>query len=831
MTSFSQNTYKKLFCIFWFLVFHSISTYAQRPQGSGNGQGGNFNLPEGKALLVGKIVDSKTQSPLQFTSISIFSDKDKKLVSGGISDENGRFKIEVDYGQYFITIDFMGYQQFKSKVVVVSKENPIGKLNKIQIEQNTDVLGEVEIKAEKQMFENKIDSKTFNVSKDITMQSKSALEALEQIPSVSVDIDGNISLRGNGNIKILIDDRPIVVSAENQADLLEQIQADNIESIDIITNPSAKYDPEGMGGIINIKLKKSQPNGKNLNVTVSSDFIREHGVNVSGGVRTKKVNVYGTYGFKYNKFNYERESHQSYLFGDTVYYLDQHSEGGRSNLNHMGTAGFDYQINSKNSIGIETLISAGNKDKANPYTYKFRNENKDLVSSSYRDNTNLNEQYKFDVQLRYKHKFEKPRQTLDLNLSRVQNFRDDRSDFFETTRYPTIGDTLDIEKNNERQASEIYNYTLNHFYPLKGSQSIEMGLDGRMQFINNSIDVLGYDFTNQGFISDPFLSSQFDYFDQYHSVYGLYKNTISKLDFQLGLRLEYSQYQFNLPENQNTTSSRELLNYYPSAHLLYHWNDDTEIGASYSKRVNRPDIRELNPIHDYSDAYNYRVGNPNLNPENIHSTEINFSKRWSNLRFMPALYYKYISDVIKRIKTMDSSGISVVSFENLDYGSSYGTEIIVAYKPVKWLDVNASGNLGYSILKDKTDESLSNESFEWSSKLNAFIILPFEFKLQISYQYRGKSVTPQGYIEPMYWVDFGLRKNFWKDKATFSLRASDVLRTRAFKIHAEDINYTTDLRFQRYHAFIVASFSYQIGANERKKNRERESDGGEDMGL
>lgn len=815
-----------------FILNSANIVFAQNYKSGNRSKNSTEKLSKGKGLIIGKVIENDSQNALQFASISIINIENEKIITGGITNAEGMFKIEAPYGKYYVLVDFMGFLEAKSNKIEISKNNRIAKVGRILIKPDSDIIGEVEVKAEKELFVNKIDSKTFNVSKDITMQSKSALEALESIPSVGVDMDGNISLRGNGNVRILINDRPIVVTAENQAALLEQIQADNIESIDVITNPSAKYNPDGMGGIINIQLKKSQPNGKNFAVTASSDFIREYGANVSAGIKTKKINLYGTYGYKHNKWNYERESYQKNIFSDTTNYMRQTSEGGRINDSHMGTFGLDYYINKKNTIGLEALISYANKDKAMPFEYIFLDENEELIEATNRDNKEDITQTKYDVQANFKHKFNNPKHYINANISLTQNSHIEDADYLEKSVYPIVNDTLSIENNKQDNKSLISRYKINHFYPINKNSSIESGLDGELRNIDNSIIASYTDINSSKNILDTNKTSQFNYFDQTHAIYSLFKSSISKFTYQIGLRLEYSDYSFKLSSNEIDNTNKSRFNYYPSVHLNYKLNESTELGGSYSKRVNRPSVRQLNPLHDYADPYNYRVGNPDLDPENIHSTEISLSKRWEKFTLMPAIYYKYIDNAIKRIKTRDDNGIGVVTYMNLDYGSSYGTELIANYKPIKWLDLNGSANVGYKKMQDKTDGSLSNEDFAWSSKLISSFKLPFGFKFQASYYYYGERVIPQGYISPMQWLDLGLRKSFWENKATLSIRASDILRTREFNIHIDTDEYVSDLHFQRYPTYVLVSFTYQVGKKVRKKQKRRSSGGGgDDIGM
>lgn len=811
------------------LLISPLYTQAQRGQGRQQGQM-DLELAKGKGMLVGKVVDSESGELLQFASISIHRTDNSKIVTGGITDVNGRFKIQVDYGSYYAVIEFMGYHNLKIPAFTIDQDNRIHRLKQVSIEPNSDVIDEVQVKAEKELFENKIDSKTFNVSKDITMKSKSALEALEQIPSVSVDIDGNISLRGNGNIRILINDRPIVVTAENQSALLEQIQADNIESIDVITNPSAKYNPEGMGGIINIQLKKDQPTGKNLSVTVSSDFNREAGANISGGIRTKKLNLYGTYGYKHNKWNFKRKSNQENIYADTTFFMNQISEGGRTNDSHMGTFGFDYKLSKQTSFGVEALISYADKLKDLPFSYNFLDENEVLVRQTERDNIEDIQRMKLDLQANFKHQFKKKKHYIEASVSHSINQHDEDANYFEYSNLPVFIDSVSLENNLQKDISDISNYRVNYNYPLSKNSSIETGLDGTYRNIDNTIDVLDFDKSEMNYLKNTLKSSTFKYSDQTHAIYSLYKSKYNKLSYQLGLRLEYSNFNFDLV-NEETKTDNIKFNYYPSLHLQYEINESSDFGASYSKRVNRPRIRQLNPLHDYADPYNYRAGNPDLEPEDIHSAEISYSKKWNKLRIMPAIYYKYIDNAIKRIKTREDS-VNSVTYMNLDFGSSYGSELIASYKFAKWFSLNASANVGYTKIQDKNDGSLSNEDFGWSGKLISNFQLPYDIKLQVSYRYYGERVVPQGYIEPMQWVDLGLRKSFWDNKASISVRASDIFRTREFNIHVQTDEYINDLSFKRYPTYVLVSFTYQIGkAMKKKKRTNRSSDGGDDMGL
>jgi len=790
-------------------------------QGRGMRGEGRPQIPDGKALVVGKVIDKATQDAIQYANISIYDAQKKKIITGGITDEEGRFKIEIPYGKYYALVDFMGFANKKTKEFEASENNRFVRIGKIVLQANANMVGVVEVTAEKELLETKIDRKTFNISKDVSMKSKNALEALEELPSVSVDIDGNISLRGNGNVRILINDRPIVVTAENQAAVLEQIQASNIESIDLITNPSAKYNPEGMGGIINIQLKKSQPAGKNFSATVSSDFYRQHSLNLSAGIRTKKINLYATYGFRKNHFQMERIFNQENIFEDTSFYKNSVALGDRYRGSHMGTVGFDYQWNKQNSIGLEALLSYGNRGKLMPFLYYNLDKNLDSISSSKRNSEEFSNQLKVDYQLRYKHKFAKKKHYLEFTAFYTQNASDAEANYFETEIFPELGDTLDLKNTAKQQKNNIYHYKLNYQYPISSKSTLEAGLDGELRDINDKIDVNDFNFTTQLYESNSLLASSFQYYDQVHAVYGLYRYALSKWTYQLGLRLEYKNYRFDLKDA--SFSLKERYNYYPTLHIQYQVSEASSWSASYSKRVNRPSIWNLNPIRNYTDAYHYRVGNPNLLPENIHATEISYSKRWEKIRIFPAVFYKYVDQVITHIKMRDSNNVDMVTFKNLNYRSSAGTELILNYSPKKWLDINASANFNYSKIEG---EGLSNEDWGWSAKLMSFIKLPYQTRFQISYHYNGERIVPQGYILPMQWLDLGLKKSFGKRKWVLGIRASDILRTRAFNIRVETDQYNSDLHFRRIMPYCIVSLTYQVGKKQKRNYKPSYNSGG-----
>jgi len=790
---------------------------------------GRPQIPEGKALLVGRVVEGNSKEAIQYANISVLSTSGK-VITGGITDEEGKFKIEIPYGTYYAIIDFMGFAKKKTDLFKANEQNRFVKIGMLQLSASANQIGEVEIKAERKLLETKIDRKTFNLSKDISMKSKNALEALEEIPSISVDMDGNISLRGNKNVRILINDRPIVVTAENQAAILEQIQADNIESIDVITNPSAKYNPEGMGGIINIQLKKSQPAGKNFAITTTSDFYQQHSVNLSAGLRTKKINLYGTYGFRDMNSQFERVFKQKMLYGDSSFYRNSNALGERGRTSHMGTISDDYKWNKHNSIGAEALASFANRNHTMPFYYYNLYEIGDTMSSSQRKSIDLSQRLKVDGQLRYKHTFAKKKHYVEATAFYTQNVSDANANYFETSLYPEIGDTLDLSRNTKDQKNKTYHYKVNYQYPISDKTVLEAGLDGELRDVYDDINIENYSLTKKEYENNIFQSSQFQYYDQVHAVYGLYRSSFSKWTYQLGLRLEYSNYYFSI-KDRTTQDLKERFNYYPTLHVRYKLNEKSDWTFSYSKRVNRPWVGALNPIRNYTDAYHYRVGNPNLAPENIHATELAYSKRWNKLRLLPAVFYKYVDQVINRVKTRDSSGMDVVSFQNLDSRSSLGAELIVNYTPLKWIDVNASANANYSKIIGSETQQFSNEGFGWSAKLMTFFKLPYQMKFQFSYHYNGERIIPQGYILPMQWMNLALKKMFFKRKLVLGLRVSDVFRTRAFNIHVNTDQYDSDMHFRRIPPYFVFSLTYQVGKMQKRRPNRSYERGGEGMDL
>jgi hypothetical protein len=784
--------------------------------------------------IQGHVIDSITGKPLEYASVAAFRMRDSMLVSGAITNNKGFFAIpQITPGRYMLRVTFVGYKTTEfGPFMLTAQTDDVMDVGKINMPLSSASLNAVEIIGEKPFVEMNLDKKVVNIEGNVNITGGTAIDVLETVPSVTVDMDGNVSFRGSQNVTILIDGRPANFAGSRKA-VLEQIPASMIESVELITNPSAKFDPEGTSGIINIVLKKRKTQNTSLITSLNANTNMGYSANVAINHGFKKVNVYGSYDFRRDRRIGEGFV-KRYSFSGPVYYQEQISESESYSMGHSLKAGADYFLNSRNTLGFSV--------NANVFSSESESHNKNSEEDIYlsfirnyrNDNTGDNSHRMLNGNVYYTKKFENPKQLLqlDLNLSNgdfISNTYQTRQSYdVDWLLIDTLGAWL------EKIQSESKNYTilgkLDYTHPFGEVAKLETGSHVTIRTLKSDNFYFTGDDTFETLPLDPIRSSNFSFLE---NVFALYSNFSGKFgtnwSYSAGLRFEYAQAD---PKTPTDTMSylNDYYSVYPTAALTRKIRDGEEIQITYGKRVNRPGFHSLSPFIDYSNSPNLRGGNPYLKPEYIHSFEIGYMKLWQKTSLMPSLFYKRTLDLISRYRINYLDSFSLATYRNIASADAFGLEVILNQTVTTWWRFNLSGSLFRTTINgENIDADLTTSDFSYSGNFNSSVKLYKSLDWQVNAMYRGPRIMLQGKRDGMFFVNTGLRYQAIENKLTLSLNLRDIFNTMQFKVFMEDDTFTFDIRRKWQSRVLTVGLTWQLNAKNGSTERSRRRGGDDGM--
>lgn len=807
-----------------------MSQNKQFPEGGG---------PPAIGKIKGVIVDDKNKQAVEFATVALFKLKDSALAGGMVAGSKGDFLLsELPFGRYFLKINFIGYKQFIIDSISIRPKQMEIDLGQIKLKSTSEQLTEVEVTSEKSTIQLGIDRKIFNVEKSIISEGGSASDVLQSIPSISVDIDGNISMRGSGNVVVLIDGKPSGLTGSSRAAILQQIPASSIESIELITNPSAKYDPDGMSGIINVITKKNKLNGFNGSVTVGAGTGDKYNAAATISYRNSKVNVYANYGFRSNNRTGGGNTYRQNFLSDTTFFLRQDFNSLNKSISHNVKGGVDFYLNDKNTIGVSVLYNIGD-DASNEVVNYFEADNNDVTSASYsRDIVTSDTPTNIDYNLNYRKTFTKPKQELifDVTYSDAAGTRNENyTERNYTLKYEPKNTTPFKQKTETVSKNNIITAQLDYVQPLKNNMKWEMGGKTTLRTIGSDFASNMFDYVSKDYFLDTITSNNFVYTEDVYAAYSTLSGNIKKFGYQLGLRAE----QANTTSNLITTEEEFTNNYFklfPSLHLSQKLKKEQELQLSYSRRINRPNTRNLNPFKELSDPYNIRYGNPYLQPEFINSYELSYMKYFPKGVLTATAYFRQTDGVIQRYKIISDSTISYITFINLDKSQSYGLELIIKSDITKWWNITFSANGFQTKIDGGAQADLQNENLSYIVKLLSNMRVWKNFDIQFTANYTGPMATLQGEMKSQFVMDLGLKKEIFKN-ASLSLNITDLTDARRFQIVGNnDPAFYQEMNRKRESRIATLTFNYRFGkmSETRKSRPERQNngfEGGGDMGM
>lgn len=817
---------KKSFTIL-FAVLTSFFLVAQNH----GGRSGMGNSPD-NGLITGKVQEYLTQNPMGYANVALFSMRDSTIATGTVTKMDGTFKLDkIRYGRYYLVANFMGFKRDTISGIVISPRNFAVDVGLIELHSTTEDLQAVEITAEKELIEYQIDKKVINVSQDIMAEGGSAITALENTPSVQVDIDGNVSLRGSSSFTVLVDGRPSVLEG---SDALQQIPASNIETIEIITNPSAKYDPDGVAGIINVVLKEKIEKGFNgvLNASVASD----------NSLRTDFILNY-----RYNKFNFfvgadyndrnrngSRKSINETYTGDTIFFRNSFGDRNRGRVGYGIRGGFDYSLSDRTIIGLQGRtgyyeFNGGRTSYLEEFTDPLSISEYTFAESEMNRSGNYN-----NVTLDFQHKFD----DLGHQIEGMAFYSTrDGDDFDEQKEYETDENWNKLEgdpyfiRTTEIDADEEFRFKIDYTKPIGEEGKFEAGVQARIEEETEIYTFKDWSYTVSEWIEDTLFSNDMDFKRDIYSVYGIYSNMWGSLGYQLGLRGEYTYREIKNRKSEDP-SLIDRWDYFPTIHLSKSFDNQDQLMASYSRRIDRPRGWYLDPFITYMDQFNYRQGNPNLEPEYIDSYEVSYTKRIWESMFTLEGYYRVTKNKITRIRTLQEDGSFMHTFENLNNDFSLGSELMIRTDPAEWLNLTLSGNLyHYRIDGSIADEDVDTESLNWNSRLNAIFKLPKDFRIQLSGYYRGPTVTAQGEREGFLMTNAAIKKNFFNNHLSLTASVRDIFSTARYEFTSTGRSFYTYDYFDREAPIFSLSISWLINNYRREMERNGDGNGSMDMDI
>lgn len=678
--------------------------------------------------LIGTIEDSKSGKPVPYATVAVLSVGEEKILTGTTTDENGYFNLQASSTNVYLEISFIGFE--KKILRDLNLRNGNNNVGTIQLVENAQSLNEVEVTTEKSSVEFKLDKRVFNVGKDISSSGMSAMDVLSNVPSVNVNLEGQVSLRGNAGVQILINGKPSVLS-DDGSNLLGTLTADMIESIEVITNPSAKYEAEGTSGIINIILKKEEKKGFNGSVSVNTGIPDNHSIGVSLNRRTEKFNFFTQFGAGYRSMPSFNENINRNLIDGTSIFSDGTEY--RNEAYYNATLGADYHINDLNVLTLSGRFALEDEDQPSETDFSIYNAENELISNFRRKETTTASNPKYQYDLQYKRQFKNHEDHVLLFSALGSFFGKEQSSVFLNSAI--LDSTADPDQQTETNFYQRdFTYQLDYTNPLTKEISVELGAMYETNDVGNDYAV----FNNIGnvWLVDSNLTNNFEFIQKVLGVYATGAYEGKKWGVKAGLRLENTDLNTMLT-NTNEANESNYTNLFPSLHTSYKISPTFSVQAGYSKRIFRPRLWDLNPFFNIRNNYNIRRGNPNLQPEFADSYELTGIFIFEKVSLNSSIYHLYTTEVVERVSFYEDN-VNISTPVNIGSRNQTGLEINGKYTPAEWWTLNGDFNYGYFSRKG----TFENQNFDfngdkWFARITTRFKLPAGIDLEFSGDYQS----------------------------------------------------------------------------------------------
>ncbi len=768
------------------LLSGGLTIKAQLPGGALPGNFDPSGLPR-DGYLSGTLVDKTTGEGIEFASVALYRQRDSSLVTGSITREQGQFELtELPMGVYFMEIRFVGYRNLRMTRIGLMPGNKVVELRVLKLERSVTQINEVEVVGEKKYMEYQIDRKVINVSSDITAAGGTVVDVLENVPSIQTDIDGNVTLRGSSNFSVLIDGKPSVFEG---SEALQTISASTVEKIEIITNPSAKYDPDGTAGIINVIMKKEKRRGMNGILNTSAGSFGQY----SGD---------GLFNFRFEKFNF--------FTGFDVRGMNMPGSGisnRQTFLNEKNTLTFQADIGSR-GFGRNSLSNYHSFTSPASQERFYKQDNHFDASDRY-----------YTLSFNIDHDFDKKGHELQANVYYSRSIgRDQEALKLSDTdgRWNPVDIPPYMQRSFENDVRDQFRLKLDYIKPVGAKGRFEAGYQLRYDKGDGDYLYDEYDPVSGDWASIPERYNDIVFSRDIQGAYAIYANGFSLFDYQVGMRTEYTDRlldQITLGEQFRV----RRLDFFPSAYILREMKHDQQLQLSYGRRINRPRDFYLDPFPSYIDQVTIRIGNPALEPEFVDSYELNYQKKFQKFSLTAELYYRQTNNMISHTQYVNQDNILIYSVDNIGKDYSFGTEVMANLDMFRWWKLSASGSLfRYGIDGEVEGENVDRVTNTWNTRMNSFISLKWGTRIQLTGSYSAPSIMAQGERSGFFMVNGGIRQDFFKRKLTVNFQARDIFQTMQFAYTARGSNFLNYTERQRKSPSFTLSLSFKINNYTRR---------------
>lgn len=773
--------------------------------------------------VVGRVTDADTKEPLPYATISLFTQQDSTLVTGGITGDAGRFYLEAPEGNFFAVVNFVGYPPKIIGGVNLQATRPTFDLGEISIEAASTSLDEVIVQGEKDFIEMTLDKKIFNVSQDPINAGRTAADILGNLPSVSIDGQGNVNLRGSSNVQILIDGKPSGLLSFNGAEGLRQLQGGMVDRVEIITNPSARYQAEGMAGIINIVLKKEQRRGINGSFDFTAGQPDNFGTAINLNYRRENLNFFINYGILYREIeNPYSTRYQEFYSNDTTFITNQNNISRQTSFSNNIQFGADYFFNESNILTTSFTYRhrTGTRNTDIEYIdFLFNENNAQGITRRYQDEeeTEPNMEYA----LSYERNFGRKDHDLSAILSYLNNWEDSDQLYTEQTfssNGAPSGNPDRLQRSDNYETEKQLLLQADYVHPFGENGKLEAGIRNTLRDITN--DFLVAERNGEEWMPKAGFDNDFYYDENIYAAYLITGNKVRKISYQLGLRGEYTDLTTELLQTKEV-NHREYFNLFPSVHLTYDLPAKNTVQISYSRRLHRPTYNDLTPFFTFLDERNFVSGNPDLNPEYTHAFELGHIKHFGAGSVSSALYYRRTNDNIERIREMNENGYATTRPFNLVEEDAFGAEFISSFQPAPWWKLDFNLNF-FRAVTDGTnlDQSFESDTYSWFGRLNTRFTLWGNTDLQVRGNYDAPQQRPQGRRLATTYLDLAITRDVLKNKGTLTLNVTDVFRSNRYRMITKGSTFYTHDDFLRTPRQVNLTFNYRLNQKKSAGNEQ-----------
>lgn len=783
-----------------------------------------------KITISGIILEKGTNIPLEYATVVLQNASKPEIVTGGITDIDGKFSFEVNSGVYNVRYEFISFKTVQEKNKNLTTDTNLGT---IFLQEDIAQLNDVVVIAEKSTVEIKLDKRVYNVGKDMMVKGGTVSDVLDNVPSVTVDPDGTIALRGNENVRILIDGKPSGLAGINIADALKLLPADAVEKVEVITNPSARYDAEGSGGIINIVLRKGKAQGVNGSIVLSAGDPEAYGVSTNLNYRADNFNLFSNFGYNYRNSPGNSINNSEYFdnSGATTGYVFEKRNNQRLSEGYNSNFGIDLFLNKTTTWSNALTFSKSRGTNPDDVFMNYYDSSFNLTSVRNRYNDERGKDFNFEYSTNFTKNFKKEDHKLTVDVAISQN-RDNENSIITDQE---IGNpaTLFTETtiNNQKQQRNLFQ--ADYVLPLGENGRFEAGYRGSFQ----------KNLTNFEILPNTLYSNTLEYNENVNALYAQYGNKINKFSYFLGLRFEDSNIDVN-SITSNDYNNKKYNNFFPTATVNYEFSETSSTSLSYSKRINRPRGRFLNPFSSYSSNINLFQGNPDLNPAYTNAIDLGYLKRWNKLTLNSSVYVNVTDESFQFIRKesglfVGTTPVILSSPINLTKEYRAGFEFNVNYTPYKWWKLNGNLNVYRNETKgdyEYTDylgndivQNFDNVATTWFTRISSKVTLPYKIDWQTNATYSAPQTTAQGKRLDMTSLNLSFSKDILKDKGSIALNVSDVFNTRKRRYRSELPSVESYSEFQWRERQITLAFTYRFNKkkNDRENQRRDDNGGGE----